>query len=112
MLPGDPGQPLPGLDSIDTEEFWREYERVAPELLRFGFRAAVWALTFSPPVVLGRPCTFEGLEPEDRDRLLERISSSRFYMLRQLPLTVKLLSCFAYLRDHSVRTRVDDLSRP
>jgi len=111
MVPSAPEQPLPGLDSVDTEAFWQEYERVAPDLLRFGFRAAVWALTFSPPFVIGKPSTFAGLEPEDRDRLLERISGSRFYLLRQLPLTVKLLSCFAYLRDDDVRKRVEALSR-
>jgi hypothetical protein len=111
MLPGNAGQPLPGLDSVDLEEFWRAYERAAPVLLRFGFRAAIWALTFSPPFVLGKPTTFPGLEPEDRDRLLDRMSGSRFYLLRQLPLTVKLMSCFAYLRDDRVRKQVDDLSR-
>jgi hypothetical protein len=101
---------LPGLDSVDTAEFWREYERHAPELLRLGFRASVWALSLAPPLVLGKPTTFAGLASDDRDRLLDEVSSSRFYLVRQLPMTVKLLSCFAYLRDDDVRTRVNELS--
>ena len=101
---------LPGLDSVDTAEFWREYERHAPELLRLGFRASVWALSLAPAVVLGKPTTFARLTTEDRDRLLEEVSASRFYLVRQLPMTVKLLSCFAYLRDDDVRARVSQLS--
>ncbi len=109
MVPAT-GDDLPGLESVDTGEFWREYERHAPELLRLGFRASVWALSLAPAVVLGKPTTFAGLAREDRDRLLEMVSSSRFYLVRQLPMTVKLLACFAYLRDDDVRTRISELS--
>lgn len=111
MLPAVAGGPLPGLKDVDLEAFWRAYEDAAPELLRVGFRAAVWTLTLSPPFVLGKPTTFAGLAPEERDRLLERFAASRFYLLRQLPLTVKLMSCFAYLRDDAVRERVENLAR-
>ena len=109
MIPHAEGGALPGVDAIDAAEFWREYERAAPELLRLGFRASVWALTWAPPVLLGKPKTFARLAQPDRDRLLDKVARSRFYLVRQLPLTVKLLACFAYLRDDDVRARVEEL---
>lgn len=111
MIPGVDGSALPGLDDVDTSEFWAEYERSAPPFLRFGFRASVWALTFAPPALLGRPRTFDQLSPEDRDRLLDKVAHCRFYLVRQLPLTIKLMACFAYLRDEHVRRRVDELGQ-
>jgi hypothetical protein len=112
MIPGRDDAPLPGLAAVDTAEFWREYEARAPDLLRFGFRASVWALSLAPPLLLGRVRTFEGLSPAERDELLDKVSRSRSYLIRQLPLTVKLMACFAYLRDDDVRTRVEELSDP
>ena len=109
MIPHAEGGALPGVGAVDAEQFWSEYERAAPELLRFGFRASVWALTWAPPLLLGKPKTFGQLKPADRDRVLERVARSRFYLIRQLPLTVKLLACFAYLRDDDVRARVEEL---
>jgi len=44
MLPENADPALPGLEDVDTAAFWRECERAAPDLLRFGFRFAVWAL--------------------------------------------------------------------
>jgi len=110
MIPRPPGGELPGVGDVDAEAFWAEYEQSAPDLLRLGFRASVWALTLAPPVLLGVPKTFGRLQPGQRDRVLEKVARSRFYLVRQLPLTVKLLACFAYLRDDDVRARVEELS--
>ena len=111
MVPDTTDPALPGLGDVDTAAFWDEYQRTAPALLRLGFRMSVWALTLAPPVLLGKPRTFARLAPEDRDRLLDKVTRSRFYLVRQLPLTVKLLSCFAYLRDDEVRARVEELGQ-
>jgi len=109
MIPDVDTGHLPGLHGVNLDSFWQEYERSAPGLLRFGFRAAVWALTFAPPALLGTVRTFESLNAEDRDRLLQKVANSRFYLVRQLPLTVKLTACFAYLRDDDIRDRLDKL---
>ena len=110
MIPHVPDGALPGVGGVDAEGFWAEYERSAPDLLRFGFRASVWAITMSPLVLIGRPKTFGRLAPQQQDRVLEKVARSRFYLVRQLPLTVKLMACFAYLRDDDVRARVEELS--
>ena len=110
MIPRADGGALPGVDAIDTSAFWDEVDRAAPELLRFGFRASVWALSLSPLVLIGKPTTFAHLAPADRDRVLGKVAGSRLYLVRQLPLTVKLMACFAYLRDDDVRARVEELA--
>ncbi len=111
MIPESPDGALPGTDKVDTEEFWNQYEHAAPDLLRLGFRASVWAITFAPLPLLGKAKLFAALSREDQDRVLGTLSHSRFYLVRQLPLTIKLLSCFAYLRDEDVRSRVEELTR-
>lgn len=110
MIPARADASLPGLGEVDTRAFWDEYEASAPELLRFGFRASVWALTLAPPILIGRLRTFDRLSAAERDQVLEKVAGSRSYLVRQLPLTVKLMACFAYLRDDDVRSRVEELS--
>ena len=112
MVPAPDNAELPGLDAIDTESFWEEYHRAAPALLRFGFRFSVSALSLLPPLVIARPATFARLGTVDRDRFLSKVSQSRLFFLRQLSLTVKLMACFAYLRDADVRQRVEALDSP
>ncbi len=110
MIPRHPDGALPGVGDIDVRAFWEEYERSAPELLRFGFRASVWALTLSPLVLIGVAKTFAQLDADQRDRVLHKVAQSRSYLVRQLCLTVKLLACFAYLRDDDIRARVEELA--
>ncbi len=102
-----PGRALPGIAAVDTAPFWAEWERAAPPLLRFGARVAVWALTFAPLVVVGAPRLFPRLPRAAQERVLARAASSPSYLVRQLVVTLKLLACFAYLRDPSVRAALE-----
>ena len=111
MIPESGNSPLPGLGAVHDDAFWREYEEAAPDLLRFGFRASVWALTFSPILYLRTARRFGQLDGEERDQLLDEIANSRFYLLRQFPLTIKILSCFSYLGDEHVRSQVEELNK-
>ncbi len=110
MIPASSQGSLPGSGDIDTEDFWKEYEEAAPGLLRFGLRASVWALTFSPVAYLRTIKRFEQLTDAERDAVLRKMSQSQLYLIRQLPLTIKLMTCFAYLRDDDVRAQVEELS--
>ncbi len=104
LLPG--GGRLPGLAALDLDAFWRRYAEVAPPMLRFGLRASVDLLALSPPLVLGVPRTVLGLDPDQREALLDRALRSRLFLLRQLATTVKLVGLMAYLRDPVARARV------
>jgi len=103
VLPPDPATGRPGLGDLDTGDFWERVGRVAPPLLLLGMRAAVWILTWSPLLLVGRLRTFGGLSPEERDTLLVRAAGSHLYPLRQLVDLLKLMACFAYFRHRSVR---------
>jgi hypothetical protein len=105
VIPRIDPEGLPGLEDLDPGRFFGELDRAAPPLLRFGFRAAVWVLTFSPIFLLGKPRRFGALPPSDRDLLLGRAASSRLYLLRQLVLALKLVACFAYFQDPTLRAR-------
>lgn len=95
----------PGLAEVDTEPFWSEMERAAPPLLRLGLRVAVWVLTWAPLLLIGRARSFGRLADSEQDRLLEQASSSRWYLLRQLVMTLKAIACFAYFRAPTARRR-------
>lgn len=103
---------LPGLGALPTDDFWREVEHAAPLLLRIGLRGAVLAISLCPPIVVGRLATFDHLPRHEQERVVERLAGSRFFLVRQLPTTLKLMACFAYLRDGDVRDRVDRQGRP
>jgi hypothetical protein len=104
MIPARTGEQLPGFEDLDMGPFWDDVRRTAPPLLRFALRLAVWALTWLPLLVLGRPSSFGGLSRPDQDRMLRRVTASRSYLLRQLVQTVRVMACFAYFRAPEVRT--------
>lgn len=97
----------PGLSPLELDDFWQEATRAAPPLLHLGLRLAVWALTLSPPLLMGRAALFGGLTPDEQDALLRRAHASRVFLLRQLVNTLKLMAAFAYLSDAGVRTALD-----
>ena len=104
MIPG--GHGLPSFGAIELDGFWREYEATAPPLVRFGLRAAVWLLTWLP---LGKLTPFHRLAPPARDRWLNEAARSRFYLVRQLVMTVKMIACLAYMTDAEVRRKIEGL---
>ncbi|MBI5524984.1 MAG: hypothetical protein HY897_01475 [Deltaproteobacteria bacterium] len=101
MLPGDGDRP--GFDDIDLREFWAIYDTHAPPLVRIGLRAATWFLTFLPLFVSGCRKPFFRLDADRRDRFLRAASSSRFYLVRQLMMTVKTFAAFGYFSNGVVR---------
>ncbi|MFA6032537.1 MAG: hypothetical protein WC889_06530 [Myxococcota bacterium] len=101
MIPPSGGRP--GLGDMELSGFWNEVGEAAPPLARIGLRVAVWLLNLLPLVTPGFFRTFSGLDADGRDRFLARISSSKWYILRQLLMTIKAFSAFAYFRDGNVR---------
>ena len=95
------GRPV---DRIET--FWHRFQETAPPMLRWGLRAAVWTVTLSPLLVLGRVRSFGGLSHEERDRCLVRAHGSRIYLLRQALETLKVVACLAAFQDATLREEV------
>jgi len=104
MIPEIPGTGLPGFAGADQECFWPDFRRNAPFKLRAGFRFSVWVLTFLPVFSRRGGAPFHRLSTDRQDLFLERVSSCRSYLLRQLAQLIKLVACFGYFRDMRVRT--------
>lgn len=94
---------LPPLAAHARDGFWERVAEAAPPIARLGVRVAVWALTLSPPLLIGRWRTFGALNDDERDLVLVRAASHRWYPVRQLADLVKLMACFALFRHREVR---------
>ena len=103
MLPAS--EHVPGYGAADLSLFWMRYPDAAPPLLKLGLRAAVWwvslwcfARHWASPV---------SVSAQQRDQLLADLSSSRFYLNRQLMLVLKLIATMALFTDSQARLAAD-----
>src|SRR5262245_5498131 len=71
-------------------DFLSGLARAAPPLVVTANVAAVLAISLLPPLLIGRARLFQSLEPEARERCLERLQAHRFYPFRMLLNIVKL----------------------
>lgn len=110
VLPGDEAADLPPASEATRPQFWQTLRDKAPPLLRVGFRASVWLLTWMPVVYGFGFCRFAKLERADQDRFLAAVADSRVFVFRQLVTTVKHLACMAYFGDQAARRRVQGAS--
>jgi hypothetical protein len=78
--------------------------RYAPGQFLLGLRAAVWLAYLSP--LLSALRTFGGLDPARRVRHLERLADSRLYVLREVPMLLKMVACLAYGALPEVQSRI------
>jgi hypothetical protein len=67
--------------------------RSAPSDFALGLRVCTWLVMFAPPFVLARWCTFAGLSAAQRAELLERLTDSDVYLIRELPMLFKTALC-------------------
>jgi hypothetical protein len=105
MLPAS--ESIPGYGDLDTSGFWERYPTAAPPLLRLGFRTAIWTLALW---CFARHRSSPGsVTMEDREKLLSDAANSRFFLLRQLVLVLKLIATMAAFRDPGLRKAADPL---
>lgn len=96
---------LPAFASIDHAAFYEAIDRAPGPMFAPGLRAMVAALTFLPIADrrFGKP--FHALDREARLAFVDAIATSQQYVARQMLSTLKILACFAYYEDPSVRAR-------
>lgn len=78
-----------------------ELRRPGARRLRLGFMAAVWAVNVGALVT--RRTTFGRLSNADRQALLQRLSRSPWWLIRQTIEIVKTVACMGYLGRPDVR---------
>lgn len=103
MLPA-PGGALRAASEVDLRAFFDRFDRVAPTHLRVGFRAAVWAVGFVLPRVLGEGRSLDALDPDARDRVLVR--GAEMAGFAELLDIVKVVVCMGYFADAAVQATV------
>lgn len=107
LLPAgaDPSLPV-GLFEAGFEDFHSRFRAEASAGMRVGFSAALWAAVWLAPLLIGRLPPISRLSPEDRERAMEALVSSRVYALRQLGLVLKAVASFCYGADPRVREAI------
>ena len=106
MIPPSSQGRHPGLGAVDLESFWDRLGEVAPPLLRFGFRVAVWFVTFAPLLTLVGWRRLGRQPRQKQDRVLGALARSGSMISRQMVTTLKVLACLAYFGDEAVRRAV------
>lgn len=104
LLPS--GGPLPGAFEAGFEEFEARFTREAPASMRLGWRAALFAAAWISPLLIKRLPPLDRLAPEERTVAIEALGKSNSYLLRQLSLLLKAVTCFGYGADPRVRRAI------
>ena len=89
----------PGLGAADVplEGLIAELEQHAPFDFMVGVRAATWVVTLLGPPLVGRAARFGALTVEQRGAVLEELAHSRLYVLREIPMLLKMVASLGYV---------------
>lgn len=98
LLP--PVGPTPGFEPSAHGAFWVQLSAAAPRLLRWGLRASIWVV-WGVASLSGR--RFGRLTGPERAAVVATLEGSRFYAVRQVPLALKVVLCFAHFQRPAVR---------
>jgi hypothetical protein len=112
IFPGSVEEGLAGIGSMNVVVFLRDVMRSLPPRAAAGMRLAIWLVTLSPILVIGRLALFAGLSTPDRERVLQRLLASPRYGLRSLVLLLKTIGALLYAGDERVRARMQRASTP
>jgi hypothetical protein len=92
--------------SADVAAFLDGYLRRAPFVAAFGLRAAIWAMTWMPPLFIARPPPASALDEATRRRYLSAWSGSHVYWIREAFYLVKAIALMGWGAHATVRTRI------
>jgi hypothetical protein len=107
ILPASDDARFPeGADELGAARYIDSLLRTAPSDFCIGLRVFTWLLMFMPPFVLGRLCTFAMLAATERTELLERLTQSNTYLIRELPMLFKTAACLGLCGLPHVQRRI------
>ncbi len=95
--------PVEGEGRAGAERYLGDLWRDAPRLVAAGNIALAGFVCVSPLFILGRPRLLPSLSEADRKRLLSRMMTSRFYLLRVAFQACKGSALIAILREPAAR---------
>jgi hypothetical protein len=107
ILPGSDDPRFPqGAIELGAARYTDSLLRTAPSDFVLGLRLCTWLIMFAPPLLLRRCCTFAGLTAAERAELLERLTRSELYLLRELPMLFKTALCLGVCGLPEVQRRI------
>ncbi len=97
IMPANASPQLPwGARDLPLERFVDDLTQISPKQFRLGLRATIWLIALSPWFVLRRATTVSGLSQAERVVLLDRLGESESYVVRELPMMLKMVVGLGY----------------
>ena len=97
---------LPGIEDYGLDEHLATFKREAPLLIWLGTVAGATLFHLTPLLTVYVPLPAFLLPARLKDRHAQRITGTRFYLLRQAIFLVKLCAGFCWGADPAVRKRL------
>lgn len=97
---------LPGMVDTDVRGFLRRYRRESTTLMWLGLLLGAWVFAWTPLLTVYLPVPSFVLPRGLLDRHANRISGTRFYLLRQAIFLVKLAAGLCWGSDPAVRAKL------
>ena len=92
-----------GASDVPLEGLLEDMVKRAPFDFVLGLRAGAWVVTLFGPLLAGRLRSFAGLSVTERGEVLESLAHSRLYLLREIPMLMKMVASLGYLGVPSVQ---------
>ena len=92
-----PGGPASGAADVPLEGLITDLGSHAPFDFMLGLRAATWVVTLFGPLLVGRLRRFGSLPVSERGEVLEGLAHSRLYLLREIPMLLKMVASLGYV---------------
>ena len=107
LLPRGAHPALPkGLYDTGFDDFYDDFRQRGAGRLRFAFHLTLFLSVWVAPLLIGRVPPITLYSSLTRERALQRLFESRFFLFRQLGLTTKLVVALCYGADRDVRDAV------
>ena len=108
IVPGGPeGSGFPSPRELPLERFIDDFFRHTPPSSSIGVRAGVWLVMVIALLRGLRFRPFTRMTAEEQAELLESMSGSRVYALREVPMLLKLTACLGYCGAPTVQRAFD-----
>ena len=95
-----------GIFDAGFDAFYADFEKTALFPMRLGFRAALFTAVWVSPLLIGRVPPLTLYSRDTRERALDAVAKSRFYVIRQMMMLLKAVCMFCYGADAGVRDAV------
>lgn len=92
-----------GIARMQPARFLADLIAASPLEQSIGLRLTLWLVALAPLWFLRRPKTIADIQPDERQRVLERLLASHVYAVRQLVVAFKAVGAMLYAQSPEAR---------